>query len=333
MRALALCLSLSLSVACSQAPDAIQISGNSMGTQFNVTLASSDADVDYLRQEIEASLDAVDRMMSTYKADSEISRFSSNATTEWQQVSAEFCASVENALALSAVTNGAFDITVGPMVNLWGFGPSKSIDKPPADADIRKMLSAVGYEHLQADCSRPALRKDITGLILDMSAFGKGYAADRVADGLEDAGIGDYLVEVGGELRVAGRNAKGELWAVGIEAPLIDQRRPHTVIRLTDAAVATSGDYRNYFESAGQRYSHTIDTRTGRPVTHSLASVTVVDDSGYRADALATAFLVMGPEKAIAFALREQLAALFLLRNDTGVEELTTPAFDLLRSS
>lgn len=333
MKALVLSVLLSLCIACSQGPAEVQISGNTMGTQFNVTLASSDADVDYLQQEIEASLDAVDRMMSTYKADSEISRFSSNATTEWQQVSAEFCASVENALVLSAVTYGAFDITVGPLVNLWGFGPGESIDKPPADADIERMLSAVGYKHLQADCARPALRKDIIGLVLDMSAIGKGYAADRVADRLEESGYDDYLVEVGGELRVAGRNAKGELWAIGIEAPLIDQRRPHTIIRLTDAAVATSGDYRNYFESAGQRYSHTIDTRTGKPITHSLVSVTVIDASGYRADALATAFLVMGPEKAIKFALREQLAALFLLRNDAGVEELTTPAFNLLRSS
>ncbi len=331
MKALALCLLPLLCVACTQAPDAAQISGNTMGTQFNVTLARSDADVHYLRQKIEASLDAVDRMMSTYKADSEISRFSSNATTEWQQVSAEFCASVEDALALSAVTNGAFDITVGPLVNLWGFGPGKSIDKPPADADIRKMLSAVGYEHLQADCTQPALKKDIVELALDMSAFGKGYAADRVAEWLDGTGVSNYLVEVGGELRVAGRNAKGELWAVGIEAPLTDQRRPHTIVRLTDAAVATSGDYRNYFEVDGQRYSHTIDTRTGKPITHSLASVTVVDDSGYRADALATAFMVMGPEKAIAFALKEQVAALFLLHNDAGVEELTTPAFDLLR--
>jgi thiamine biosynthesis lipoprotein len=333
MKALALCLSFSLCAACTQAPDAVKISGNTMGTQFNVTLASNDADVDFLQQEIEASLDAVDRMMSTYKADSEISRFSSNATTEWQQVSAEFCASVENALGLSALTNGAFDITVGPLVNLWGFGPGDTVDEPPADADIAALLLLVGYEHLQADCSRPALKKDIIELALDMSAFGKGYAADRVADWLDDAGIGDYLVEVGGELRVAGHNADGKMWSVGIEAPLTDQRRPHTIIRLTDAAVATSGDYRNYFESAGQRYSHTIDTRTGRPVSHSLVSVTVVDSNGYRADALATALLVMGPENAMALALKEKLAALFLLRNDAGIEELTTPAFDQLRSS
>jgi thiamine biosynthesis lipoprotein len=279
-----------------------------------------------------ASLDAVDQMMSTYRSDSEISRFSDSVSTDWQLVSADFCASVEDALEVSVLTDGAFDITVGPLVNLWGFGPGDSIDKPPADSDIERMLSTVGYQHLQADCAQPALKKDIAELVLDMSAIGKGYAADKVADVLEQDGFGDYLVEVGGELRVAGRNADGKLWAIGIEAPLVDQRRPQTIVRITDTGVATSGDYRNYFEVDGRRYSHTIDTQTGRPVTHSLASVTVIDDSGYRADALATAFLVMGVEKAIALAQREQLAAVFLLRDDAGITELTTPAFDQLRS-
>lgn len=301
-----------------------------MGTQFNVTLVNSDVDAGAVRQQIVASLDAVDQMMSTYRSDSEISRFSNNLTTDWQQVSVDFCTSVEHALSLSALTDGAFDITVGPLVNLWGFGPVGQIEQPPAEAEIARLLLAVGYEHLQADCTQPALKKDINDLVLDMSAFGKGYAADRVADRLEATGHHNYLVEVGGELRVAGHNAEGELWAIGIEAPLTDQRRPHTVVRITDAAVATSGDYRNYFEADGQRYSHTIDTSTGRPVTHSLASVTVIDDYGYRADALATAFLVMGPEKAMALAQREQLAAVFLMRNAEGLEELTTPAFDQL---
>jgi len=332
MKALALCLSLSLCAACTQAPNVVQVTGNTMGTQFNVTLAGSDADIDFLQQEIEASLDAVDRMMSTYRPDSEISRFSASVSTAWQQVSPDFCISVENALAVSALTSGAFDITVGPLVNLWGFGPGKSIDNPPTDADIKRMLSAVGYEHLQADCTQPALKKDIVELVLDMSAFGKGYAADRVAEWLEENGFANYLVEVGGELRVSGHNASGKMWAVGIEAPLTDQRSAYTVIRLTDAAVATSGDYRNYFESDGQRYSHTIDTRTGKPVTHSLASVTVVDNSGYRADALATALLVMGPEKAMALARQEKLAALFLFRSVAGIDEVATPEFEELRS-
>ncbi len=309
------------------------MSGSTMGTQFNVKLAAVDVTSADLQQDIEDSLAHVEHMMSTYLPDSEISTFNISSTTDWHTVSGEFCFSVEEALALSTLTDGSFDITVGPLVNLWGFGPGDMIHEPPTDEKISAVMDSVGYEHLQADCARPALKKDISDLFLDMSAFGKGFAVDRVADWLEDAGFQDYLVEVGGELRLGGHNAKGEKWAIGIEVPLADQRRPYTVVRLTDTAVATSGDYRNYFEAGGERYSHTIDTRTGKPVTHTLASVTVVDDSGYRADALATALLVMGPEKGMELAARENLAVLFLLRNDGGIDERATPAFEQLRST
>jgi thiamine biosynthesis lipoprotein len=309
------------------------MSGNTMGTQFSVKLTTTDVDAARLQQDIEQSLADVERMMSTYMPDSEISRFNDNTTTDWLEVSKEFCLGVEEALALSTLTDGSFDITVGPLVNLWGFGPGELLEAPPADENISAMLKSVGYEHLQADCTRPALRKDIAELVLDMSAFGKGFAVDRVADWLEAAGFYDYLVEIGGELRLAGHNASGEKWAIGIEVPLIDQRQPYTVIRLTDTAVATSGDYRNYFEADGVRYSHTIDTRTGKPVTHSLASVTVIDDSGYRADALATALLVLGPEKGMELASRESLAVLFLLRSNSGIDERSTPAFEQLRAT
>jgi thiamine biosynthesis lipoprotein len=303
-----------------------------MGTQFNVKLAADDVDVATLQQKIEGSLAHVELMMSTYMPDSEISRFNASPTTDWHTVSEEFCVSVMHAQALSLLTDGSFDITVGPLVNLWGFGPGDIIDEPPADELISATMNLVGYEHLQADCARPALRKDIAELYLDMSAFGKGFAVDQIAERLEADGFNDYLVEIGGELRLAGHNSSGEKWAIGIEVPLIDQRRPHTVIRLTDTAVATSGDYRNYFEVNGKRYSHTIDTRTGRPVTHSLASVTVIDDSAYRADALATALLVMGPDKGMELATKEHLAVLFLLRDADSIDERATPAFEELRS-
>ena len=172
---------------------------------------------------------------------------------------------------LSRLTDGAFDITVAPLVNLWGFGPDDMIAEPPSDDEISALMHAIGYEHLQADCSRPALKKDIPDLMLDMSAFGKGLAVDNLANLLSGHGIRNYLVEVGGEMRLRGENANGEKWAIGIEMPVTDQRRPHTIVHLTDTAMATSGDYRNFFEKDGQRYSHTIDTRTGKPVTHTLA--------------------------------------------------------------
>jgi thiamine biosynthesis lipoprotein len=327
-------LTLLFLFACSvEAPVEIALTGHTMGTQYNVKLRQQELDHSLLQQEIDSSLELVEQMMSTYRPGSEISRFNQSATTDWHGVSAAFCESVEQALLLSSLTEGAFDITVAPLVNLWGFGPDDMIDEPPTDAEISALMDTIGYEHLHADCSLPALRKDIAELMLDMSAFGKGLAVDYLADLLSARGIENYLVEVGGEMRLRGKNAKGEKWAIGIEMPVTDQRRPHTIVHLTDTALATSGDYRNFFEKDGQRYSHTIDTRTGRPVTHSLASVTVVNGSGSRADALATALLVMGPEKGMELATRENLAVLFLLRDDAGIDERATPAFERLRSS
>lgn len=329
-------LTLFLLCACSTnvAPE-VELAGNTMGTQFSVKLAAGDAVNGAIRLEkaIKAALADVEQMMSTFIPGSEISRFNNSVTTDWYKVTEEFCLSVEEALAISTLTDGSFDITVGPLVNLWGFGPGDIIDEPPAEENISMMLKSVGYRHLQADCAQPALKKDIAELALDMSAFGKGYATDRVAAVLEAAGIENYLVEVGGELRLSGRNASNAKWAIGIEAPLPNQRRPHMILRISDTAMATSGDYRNYFEANGKRYSHTIDTRTGWPVTHSLASVTIIDDDGFRADALATALLVMGPDAGMKLATRENMAALFLLRTERGIEELSTPAFEQLRST
>ncbi len=335
MKAAFLIVALLLSACGREAFVQTEFAGSTMGTQYNVKLVTA-AEIDAegtMQDTIQAALDDVETTLSTYMPDSEISLFNAAQTTDWVPASSWFCDSVERSLELSALTDGAFDITVGPLVNLWGFGPGESIAEPPSDDDVAALLDKVGYRHLEADCARPALRKDLPELVLDMSAFGKGYAADGLGDWLDKMGFENYLVEVGGELRVRGHNAQGEKWAIGIELPLVDQRRPHAVVHLTDTAVATSGDYRNFFEADGARYSHTIDTRTGKPVTHALASVTVVDAKGYRADALATALLVLGPEEGMQLATRENLAVLFLLRDETGFDERVSPAFQQLRES
>jgi len=321
--------------ACGGAPGQVELAGQTMGTQFSIKLPAGTGDYDRTRLQdaIEAVLDGADGTMSTYKPDSALSTFNTAASIDWQVVSVDLCDKVEKSLAISAATHGSFDITVGPLVNLWGFGPEAIIDEPPGDEAIAARAALTGFDKLHADCSRPALRKDIAGLMLDMSAIGKGFAADSVADLLTALGFDSYLVEIGGELRVRGLNSNGEPWAIGIEAPLRDQRKPYTIVHLTDIAMATSGDYRNYFEVDGKIYSHTIDTRTGRPVTHSVASVTVVDELAYRADALATALLVMGPEEGMAFAERQDLAVLMLLRTSEGFEERQSPAFARLRDS
>lgn len=313
-------------------PGEFVLAGATMGTQYSIKLPYPGADPDAIEPEIEAAFADVNAMMSTYLPETEISRFNASDSTDWFAVSGAFCLSVEKALEISAETGGAFDITVGPVVNLWGFGPGDAVDEPPSDEAIAAAMAVVGYRKLQADCHRPALRKDVSGLMIDMSAFGKGFAADRIAALLDEKGFRNYLVEVGGELRLRGHNIRDEKWAIGIEMPLTDQRRPQTKVLVTDTALATSGDYRNFFVSEGLHYSHTIDTRTGRPVTHDLASVTVLDPQGYRADALATALLVMGPDEGLQFAEAENLAVLFLVRDDEGIRELTTPAFERLRA-
>jgi FAD:protein FMN transferase len=324
------CLALG---ACAGGTAEFEVAGQTMGTDYSVKIAANGVDVGKVGHQVEETLDAVDAMMSTYRPESELSRFNADATTDWHAVSGEFCAKVEQALAISAMTDGAFDITVGPLVNLWGFGPGEPTAEPPSDADIAAAEAVVGYRRLHADCTVPALKKDIPGLYIDLSGLGKGYAADRVAETLDADGLTDYLIEVGGELRLRGLNRNGDKWAIGIEAPLYDRREPYTIVHLTDTAVATSGDYRNYFESGGVHYAHIIDTRTGRPVTHSMASVTVVDGDGSRADALATGLLVLGPDRGMQLAKAQGLAVLFLMRGDGRITEQSSPAFERLRST
>ena len=333
MRLTLLFVALALAACGSGATGQVEISGSAMGTQYSVKLPrlQDGHDAASLREAIDVVLDGDNARMSTYMADSEISLFNASRSVEWQPVSPDLCRNIEQSQAISELTNGAFDITVGPLVNLWGFGPGEIIDEPPSADAIAALLQLTGFENLHVDCAGQAIKKDVPGLMVDLSAIGKGFAAESVGQLLAAMGYENFLVEVGGELSIRGMNAQGEPWAIGIEAPLANQRRPHTVINLTNTGMATSGDYRNFFAADGKIYSHTIDTRTGRPVTHTLASVTVVDPSAARADALATALLVMGPEEGMVFAERERLAVLMLIRTNGGIEERQSAAFAGLR--
>jgi thiamine biosynthesis lipoprotein len=306
-----------------------ELSGQTMGTSYSIKLVAPDQNLDRqaLGVKLSARLDEINSTMSTYRPESELSRFNRLDSTEWSPVSDELCALVADALEFSELTDGAFDVTVGPLVNLWGFGPDGDISRPPTDAAIAEALTRVGFGKLHANCDLPALRKDRADVYVDLSALAKGYAVDQSAELLETHRITDYLVEIGGELRMRGHNALGELWAIAVEKPQDDTRSVQSVVRLTDSAMATSGDYRNFFEFEGRRYSHTIHPKTGRPVTHDAAAVTVVDKSAADADALATALLVLGPEEGLALAAREGIAAYFLLRTESGIEQRTTGEF------
>jgi thiamine biosynthesis lipoprotein len=309
-----------------------ELSGRTMGTSYSVKLVAPGANLDRqaLGAKLSARLDEINGTMSTYLPDSELSRFNTRNSTDWETVSKELCNLVSDALVLSDRTGGAFDVTVGPLVNLWGFGPDGNVARPPADDAIAKERLRTGFEKLHADCDLPALRKDRADVYIDLSALAKGYAVDQSAELLEIHRVTNYLVEIGGELRVRGHNASNELWAIAVEKPEHGARDVQSIVRLTNTAVATSGDYRNYFEFEGRMYSHTIDPRTGRPVAHEAASVTVVDHSAAAADALATALLVLGPEAGFEFATRDGIAASFLLRTDAGIEQRTTGEFAAL---
>ncbi|MBT8080908.1 MAG: FAD:protein FMN transferase [Gammaproteobacteria bacterium] len=310
----------------------LDLSGNALGTTFNVSIvAPPDAlDIDALEGDIVATLTRIDLLASTWRGDSELSAFNENTSVDWILVSPAFCAALESTRDISEATNGAFDVTVGPLVNLWGFGPGGDVAAPPSDAEIDAARRRVGYGQLDIDCDARLVRKDHRAIYVDLSGWAKGHAVDALAALLDARGLGNYLVEIGGELRVSGHNSERRNWAIAIEAPSTSERVPHAIVRVTDTSVATSGDYRNYFEHDGARYSHTIDPRTGRPVTHDLAAVTVVHPSAAFADAMATAFLVLGPVNGPALATELDVAGYFLVRNGTNIEEIATLRFDTL---
>ncbi len=332
--ALVLLLGLLLAACGSERLPQLELAGNTLGTTFKIALVDApDAlDTDSLEASILATLTAVDELASTWRKDSELSALNANPSVDWILVSDELCDILDRALRVSRVSDGAFDITIGPLVNLWGFGPNGPVATPPSDAEIASAMASVGYDKVEADCDARVVRKDAPGIYLDLSGWAKGHAVDELAAMLDDAGLPNYLVEVGGEIRVSGHNSEGLDWAVAVEAPSRSERAPHAVVRVTNTSVATSGDYRNFFEHGGSHYSHTIDARTGRPVTHALAGVTVIDPSAAYADAMATALLVLGPEAGPALAERLDIAAYFLVRDSARIREISTSAFDRLEA-
>ncbi len=305
-----------------------QLSGSTMGTSFSVTVVTELVfDRQQLQAQIVATLENVEQRMSTYRRNSELSQFNYSSSTDWTPVSRKLCEAVDDAIEIGHLTDGAFDITVGPLVNLWGFGPDDSRKEPPSAEAIDAAMLATGREYLHADCEVPAIRKDRAKLYIDLSAYAKGLAADEIAALLENEDIANYLVEIGGDLRARGHNASNAKWRIAIERPDQSGNTVEKIIHVHDLSVATSGDYRNFFEFEGRRYSHTIDPRTGWPVTHNLASVTVLGESAAFADAMATALMVLGPEAGMALAEREGIAAVLLLRDGRSITEYMSTEF------
>ncbi|QDU90013.1 Thiamine biosynthesis lipoprotein ApbE precursor [Pirellulimonas nuda] len=308
-----------------------KLSGPTMGTRYNVSVVlpadGNAAEVARLQSLVDGLLKTVNDQMSTYQADSELSRFNAQQGTDWFEVSPETAAVVQLALEVAEQTQGAFDPTVGPVVNLWGFGPDGRRDAPPTDAQIAAALARVGYRKVEARSEPPALKKSAPDVYLDLSAIAKGYGSDAVSELLLGEGVGSSMVEIGGEVRTRGAKPDGSPWRIGVEKPDSEGRTVEAVVELRDGALATSGDYRNFFEEGGKRYSHTIDPKTGRPVTHTLATVSVRTPTCAEADALATGLLVMGPRAGYDWCEQNEVAALFIERTDEGFRERATTAW------
>ena len=315
--------------ACSPAKEFHRLAGRTMGTEFAVTLTGGGDCTAELSHRVEAELQAVNAQMSTWQPDSELSRFNAARAGEWMPVSAQLAGVVALAQDLAHQSDGAFDITVGPLVDLWGFG-ARERRKMPAAEDIAEAATRVGYRLLDARRSPPGLRKRVDGLRIDLSAIAKGHGVDRLAALLDGNGCTDYLIDIGGEVRVRGMNRQGAPWRIGVEIPGVGGGAgAGHVLRLSDRAVATSGDYRNFRRIGDTRFSHTIDPRTGRPVAHDMASVTVLAETAERADGLATLINVLGPVDGLAFAQRRGIAALVLVRRERGLDRRYTDAMRL----
>lgn len=316
-------------LACERQPafETVVLSGATMGTTYNIKIVVPNGErhsAEKLQIAIDSRLQAFNQSLSTYISDSEIVTLNQAPVGEWLPVSERFLAVLTLSQQISQLSGGAFDATVAPLVNLWGFGPDWKAHKAPAASDIEQALSSIGYQYIEVDSAQSRIKK-LINVSLDFSAVAKGYGVDEIAELLWAEGFHHFMVEIGGELRLHGHNGEGKTWRIGVESPAAGGKiRP---IAVSEVGVATSGDYRNYFEQDGVRFSHAIDPTTGRPITHNLASVTVIAATAARADALATAFTVMGGDQAMALAEERGIAIYLIERVDEGFSTRASTAF------
>ena len=299
-----------------------------MGTTYSVELAApmNDAVRTGLKELIEVELAAINRAMSTFDPRSELSEFNRRQDLGWVPASQGLREVLDTASRISTATQGAFDVTVGPLVDAWGFGPQYRTQRVPNDGVIGRVRESVGYRHLQIDPSANAIRKTHSRTQVDLNAIAPGYGVDRVAAILDRQGFGDYLVEIGGEFRARGTTAAGRPWRVGIERPVAGRRVVGEIVVLENRAIGTSGTTKDFFEQDGLHYSHSIDPATGRPVEHPPMAVSVVADTAMEADGWATALLVLGPERGYALAHTRGLAALFVTASGSSFDvRITDP--------
>ncbi|WP_261816822.1 FAD:protein FMN transferase [Vibrio gallicus] len=312
---------------CEQAPQQVALSGKTMGTTYHIKyIADGDApDSTQIQSKIDELLNQVNDQMSTYRPNSELSQFNQLKTTEDFVVSPQMATVVKEAIRLNKLTEGALDITVGPLVNLWGFGPEARPDTVPTADELNARRKMIGIHHLFIDGN--TLHKDLPELYVDLSTIAKGWGVDVVSEYLASLNIHRYMVEIGGELRLKGTNAKDMKWRIAIEKPVVNSRQVELIVQPGDMAMATSGDYRNYFERDGIRYSHIINPKTGKPIANKVVSVTALHPSCMTADGLATGLMVLGDKEGLRVANDNGLAVFMIVKTADGFKEIYSDAF------
>jgi thiamine biosynthesis lipoprotein len=301
---------------CQTAPPETLLQGETMGSVWSVKVAGAlPLPAGLLQAGVQEQFEGVDQTLSTYRPTSDLSRFNANDSGEWVSIDAQLGAVLSYALSLAPRSDGAYDVTVGQLVNLWGFGPDPARNRLPDRAAIDAARAYVGWRKVEVDGSLIRARKQ-PGVRVDLSSLGKGRGVDRVADYLDSIGISNYLIDLSGKLRARGLNGGGRAWRVAVEQPGADNTTapaPASIV-LRDASVATAGDYRRYFEVDGRHFSHIIDPRTGAPVTHATVSATAMGETCMEADALATVLMVMEPDAALRLANEARIPALLIGR-------------------
>jgi FAD:protein FMN transferase len=340
---------------CVSGPRAVLLEGEGLGSTWTVKIADAagalPGDPNLVRVGIQTRVDEVARHLSRWQMDSSVNALNASTAEGWQEIPRGLFEPLKDALALAADTDGAYDPTVAPLVDAWGFGTKGRAYQPPSAEALDVARARVGYSKVALDEASSRVRK-ASGVQVDLSSMTHGVAADRIAEYLDGLGVRNYLVDVGSEMRARGDSTTGHPWRVGIEQPPPEisegsevgalrtrqdgsasretegSLRAETLsVALTDAGIATSGNYRYFFDYDGRRYSHRIDPRTGEPVAHALASVTVIAPACAHADALATALTVLGPNEGLEYAKAHSIAALFVLRTEQGLAERMTPEF------
>jgi thiamine biosynthesis lipoprotein len=310
-------------------PEQVNLDGKTMGTSYSIRYVTGDdtPSAAKMQAEIDRRLELVNDQMSTYRPDSELSRFNASRVVDKPfPVSAATTEVVLEALRINRVTDGALDVTVGPLVNLWGFGPEGRPDKVPSAAELERRRAWTGIDKLSVQGN--ALVKSIPELYVDLSSIAKGYGVDVIAQYLQSQQIKNYMVDIGGEVRTRGHNGEKKPWRIAIERPTAGmEQKAQLVIQPGEMSIATSGDYRNYFEQGGVRYSHTIDPVTGKPIHHHLVSVTVLSPTCMAADGLSTGLNVLGPERGMALANLMGIPVFMIVKTAKGFEERYSEAF------